>query len=98
MRRQGSAAMGAAAMAATVLVSFGALAAQIEGPASFNPAKIPGIRPAAPNYTILNPVRSDGFLRIYNVRSPYGDFSVTSDAMMQAVSYTHLTLPTIYSV
>ena len=45
--------------------------------------RIPGIRAAGPNYNILSPVRSDGFLRIYTVRSPYGDFTVVSDAMMQ---------------
>ncbi len=70
-------------MAAFVLMSFSASGAEIEGPASFSPGKIPGIKASGPNYTILSPVRSDGFLRIYNVRSPYGDFSVTSDAMMQ---------------
>lgn len=83
MRRQGSAALGAAAMAVVGLVLIGAVAARAEGPASYTPGKIPGIQPSAPNYSILNPVRSDGFLRIYNVRSPYGDFSVTSDAMMR---------------
>jgi hypothetical protein len=70
-------------MAAFIFGSFGAWGAEIEGPASFSPGKISGIKPSGPNYTILSPVRSDGFLRIYNVRSPYGDFSVTSDAMMQ---------------
>jgi hypothetical protein len=73
---------GAAAMAAMV-VSFGALAAEVERPATYSPGKIPGIRAAGPNYTILSPVRSDGFLRIYNVNTPYGNFAVTSDAMMQ---------------
>jgi hypothetical protein len=70
-------------MVALVSMSFGALAAEIERPASFSPGKIPGIRASGPNYTIASPVRSDGFLRVYNVRSPYGDFTVVSDAMMQ---------------
>lgn len=70
-------------MAAFVLMSFSASGAEIEGPASFSAGKIPGIKSSGPSYTILSPVRSDGFLRIYNVRSPYGDFSVTSDAMME---------------
>ena len=64
-------------------MSGATFAAEIERPASFNPAKIPGIRASGPNYNIVNPVRSDGFLRIYTVRSPYGDFTVVSDAMMQ---------------
>ncbi len=83
MRARSCAGVGAVAMAAFIFGSFGAWGAEIEGPASFSPGKISGIKPSGPNYTILSPVRSDGFLRIYNVRSPYGDFSVTSDAMMQ---------------
>lgn len=83
MRARASACRGAAAMAVCLAISGGAWSAEIERPASFNPGKIPGIAASGPNYTISNPVRSDGFLRIYNVRSPYGDFTVVSDAMMQ---------------
>ncbi|MGD9924628.1 MAG: hypothetical protein AB7V13_24745 [Pseudorhodoplanes sp.] len=83
MRAQVSAGVGAVAMAVLVATSFSALAAEVERPATYSPGKIPGIRAAGPNYTILNPVRSDGFLRIYSVRSPYGNFTVVSDAMMQ---------------
>src|SRR5262245_15513474 len=71
------------ALAAAVFLSLPAGAVEIERPATFAPNKIPGIRASGPNYSILNPVRSDGFLRIYNVRSPYGDFTIVSDAMMQ---------------
>lgn len=60
-----------------------ALAAEIERPVSFKAGSIPGIRASGPNYSITSPVHSDGFLRIYNVRSSYGDFRVVSDAMMQ---------------
>ncbi len=72
-----------AALAASVVLSDATSAAEIERPASFNPANIPGIRASGPNYNIANPVRSDGFLRIYTVRSSYGDFTMVSDAMMQ---------------
>jgi hypothetical protein len=72
-----------AVLAAFIAAASGASSAEIERPASFSPGKIPGIAASGPNYTISNPVRSDGFLRIYNVRSPYGDFTVVSDAMMQ---------------
>ncbi len=71
------------ALAAGLAWSAAAGAAELERPASFDPHKIPGIRASAPNYSITAPVRSDGFLRIYNVRSAYGDFQVTSDAMMR---------------
>lgn len=60
-----------------------ATAVHSEPAPNFDPNRIPGIKAKGPNYSIVNPVRSDGFLRIYNVRSPYGDFGVTSDAMMQ---------------
>jgi hypothetical protein len=83
MRARASACFGAAATAAIFAVATAAFGAEIERPASFNPGKIPGITASGQNYTILNPVRSDGFLRVYNVRSPYGDFTVVSDAMMQ---------------
>jgi hypothetical protein len=71
------------ALAASVVLSDATFAAEIERPASFNPANIPGIRASGQNYNIANPVRSDGFLRIYSVRSSYGDFTMVSDAMMQ---------------
>lgn len=71
------------ALAAGITFPAIAYAAEIERPATFNPANIPGIRASGPTYTIVNPVRSDGFLRIYSVRSSYGDFQVVSDAMMQ---------------
>ena len=58
-------------------------AALCEPAPTFDPGRIPGIQAKGPNYSIVNPVRSDGFLRIYSLRSPYGDFGVTSDAMMQ---------------
>src|SRR5690349_3282413 len=70
-------------IAAGLVISSCAFAAETERPASFNPNNIPGIRASAQNYTIANPVRSDGFLRIYSVRSEYGDFQVVSDTMMQ---------------
>jgi hypothetical protein len=76
-------AAGLAGWTAGLIVSSCAFAAEVERPPSFDPNRIPGIRAAGANYTIANPVRSDGFLRIYTVQSPYGDFQVVSDAMMQ---------------
>lgn len=65
------------------LLAASALPAWSEPAPNFDPGRIPGISARGPNYSIVNPVRSDGFLRIYSVKSPYGDFGVTSDAMMQ---------------
>lgn len=74
---------GLSCLAASVLMAGAVTAAQSEPAPNFDPARIPGIRASGPNFRIVNPVRSDGFLRVYDVRSPYGDFKVTSDAMMQ---------------
>ncbi|MGE3147706.1 MAG: hypothetical protein AB7K04_01430 [Pseudorhodoplanes sp.] len=56
---------------------------QIESAPSFDASKIPGIKPVGENYAIANPVRSDGFLRIYLLRTPYGEFAVHGDDMMR---------------
>lgn len=55
---------------------------KFEAPPSFDPARIAGVKPKGSNYTLVNPVRSDGFLRIYNVSTPYGNFTVHGDAML----------------
>lgn len=81
MRARASACLGVAV--AFAVMSSGAWSAEIERPATFSPGKIPGIKASGPNYTITSPVRSDGFLRIYNVNSAYGNFTVVSDSMMQ---------------
>ena len=54
-----------------------------EAPPSFNAAQLPGIRRIGPNYTIENPVRSDGLLRDYVLKTPYGEYPVRGDAMLQ---------------
>ncbi|MGE3144927.1 MAG: hypothetical protein AB7K35_05020 [Pseudorhodoplanes sp.] len=74
---------GAGGAAAAWVLPDGARAAETERPPSFNPGKIPGIKPTGANYSIVNPVRSDGFLRVYGFKTPYGDFTVSSDAMAQ---------------
>lgn len=69
--------------AAGLLLTGWSAAAQSEPAPNFDPNRIAGIQAKGPNYSIVNPVRSDGFLRDYSVKSPYGDFRVSSDAMMQ---------------
>lgn len=61
----------------------GAVAQNLERPPSFDPARIAGIVPVAEIYTIAKPVQSDGFMRIYSVKSSYGDFVVISDQLMR---------------
>jgi hypothetical protein len=73
-------------VAATIALaaSISALNAQgFERAPTFDPARIPGIRASGANYTIANPVTSDGFMRIYTLRTSYGDFTVIGDALMR---------------
>jgi len=74
----------AAVMLALVAMQPAAAPAQtMESPPSFNAAKIRGITRVGSNYTIENPVRSDGLLRVYLLATPYGKFTVRGDAMLQ---------------
>jgi hypothetical protein len=45
--------------------------------------KIPGFWPSGDNYSINNPVTSDGLLRIYTLTTPYGEFTVHGDQMLR---------------
>ena len=55
----------------------------VENPPTFNAAKIPGIKRVGENYTIRNPVHSDGILRVYVLDTPYGEFTVNGDEMLR---------------
>ena len=67
-----------------LLAQTAALPAQtVEQPPSFNAAQIPGIKRVDDNYTIRNPVKSDGILRIYVLATPYGDITVKGDEMLR---------------
>lgn len=56
---------------------------KLEQPPAFEPAKIPGIAASGVNYTIASPVRSDGFLRHYVLKTRHGEVAVAGDAMLQ---------------
>jgi len=58
-------------------------AQSVEQPPSFNAAQIPGIKRVGENYTIRNPVKSDGILRIYVLATPYSDITVQGDEMLR---------------
>jgi hypothetical protein len=56
---------------------------QFEKPPVFNAGQLPPtIKRVGSNYTIRNPVRSDGILRIYVLATPYGDITVNGDEML----------------
>jgi hypothetical protein len=73
----------AAVAAPAMLVAFAALAADFEKPRSFQANLIPGISAGSQNYTIKNPVTSDGFMRIYVFTTPWGEFSAIGDGLMR---------------
>lgn len=84
MRRRSRAGGGAAGLAALVCLWSAAAPAQtVENPPTFTADQIQGIKPVGANYTIENPVRSDGMLRVYNLTTPYGKFVVRGDDMMR---------------
>ena len=64
-------------------VMSGAALAQFERPPNFAAGKIPGIKIGDENYSIQDPVRSDGLLRLYTLGTPYGDLSVHGDQMVK---------------
>ncbi len=75
-----------AAIGSVFLVAASALpvpAQPFEQPPAFRIEKIAGFFPSGDNYTIKNPVRSDGLLRIYTVATPYGEFIVHGDQMLR---------------
>ena len=84
MRFSFGSALRALAPLALILVQPAAASAQAyEKPPSFNAAQLPGIKRIGANYTIRNPVRSDGILRVYVLATPYGDLTVQGDEMLR---------------
>ncbi len=73
----------ALAALAQIVLPASAPAQTVEKPPSFNAAKISGIKRVGENYTIRNPVRSDGILRVYVLATPYGDITVNGDEMLR---------------
>ncbi len=84
MRKAFLKALPAAMLAVTFAATVPAQAQQkLERPPSYDPARIPGIRATGENYRIANPVNSDGFMRIYVVKTKLGDSAVIGDALMR---------------
>ncbi len=73
----------AAALIAVTAMPLQAVAQSFEPPPTFEIEKVPGFWPSGDNYTITNPVRSDGLLRIYTLTTPYGEFVVHGDQMLR---------------
>ncbi len=72
----------AGACAAAILIPLAAFAAEkLERPPSFDAGRLPQIKATGENYVIATPVGSDGFLRKYLIKTPYGDLPAHGDAM-----------------
>ena len=72
----------AAFFALMVMPAPGARTA-VRAPAVVRDRKIPGFWPSGDNYSIKNPVISNGLLRIYTLTTPYGEFTVHGDQMLR---------------
>lgn len=68
---------------------FGVLSATLvqaqpfEQPQSVNASTLAGIKPSGSNYRIVDPVSSDGYLRIYELETPDGQFRLEGDAFLR---------------
>lgn len=69
--------------AAALAMAGAAQAQQSERPPTFDIGKVRGFFPTGDNYTIKNPVRSDGLLRVFTVETPYGVFTFHGDQMLR---------------
>jgi hypothetical protein len=84
MNFQGNVALQAAVASAVLLGSAGtAIAQNYERPPTFSAAKISVVKQVGQNYTIKEPVRSDGLFRLYSLATPYGEFQVQGDFMLR---------------
>jgi hypothetical protein len=72
-----------AACFAVTAIPLQALAQPFEQAPTFVIEKVPGLWPSGDNYSIKNPVMSDGLLRIYTLTTPYGEFTVHGDQMLR---------------
>ena len=69
-------------MAAVLCASSAALADDFEQPPTFSAQKLLGAEARGANYSVANPVRSDGTMRHYVMTTPSGRLDVTGDAMV----------------
>ena len=83
MRFANKSVLSAALLAVALALPSSLFAQGFERPASFAANKIRGLKPIGESYAVRSPVRSDGFLRIYTLTTPYGDAAVHGDQMLR---------------
>ncbi|MBP6014597.1 MAG: hypothetical protein KBA31_20380 [Alphaproteobacteria bacterium] len=68
--------------AAILLLALAPAASAAEVPAGAVATALLGDQAKGPNWTVAPEVRSDGFVRLYSVATPYGDFQVNGQRRM----------------
>jgi hypothetical protein len=71
------------AHALSLFFVLAAVPAFAETPAPMSAATILGADVKGPNWTVAESVRSDGFVRLYTVETPYGSFQVNGQRRME---------------
>ncbi len=69
--------------AVSLLFVFAATSALAETPTPMSAAQLLGADVKGPNWTVAEGVRSDGFVRLYAVETPYGGFQVNGQRRME---------------
>src|SRR3954462_8399129 len=72
-----------ATLVAVTMAPEPARAQPFEQAPTFAIERIRGFWPTGDNYSIKNPVLSDGLLRIYTLTTPYGEFTAHGDQMLR---------------
>lgn len=75
--------VGAVTLVAALIAPAVAEGPPFEPAPTFSIEKVPGFWPSGNNYTIVNPVRSDGLLRIYTLKTSYGGFVIHGVQMLR---------------
>ena len=60
-----------------------AIGEEFETPPTFDPSTLLAEQASGANYKIANPVNSDGFMRIYVLETPYGQYRVDGDSFLR---------------
>jgi hypothetical protein len=71
------------AITAGFLCTTGAMASEFEAPETYDPTVLLAEQAIGANYRVGDPVRSDGFLRIYMLETPDGQYRVEGDFFLE---------------
>jgi hypothetical protein len=72
----------AAMLVLTLVSATSAIGEEFDTPSSHDPTVLLADKATGANYSVVNPVTSDGFLRIYELETAYGRFRVEGDVFL----------------